>query len=43
MDTPELMAARLDAVEELLEGEHVFTWRAKRILASPRNCMEGIE
>ena len=41
-DRPELMANRLKAVEELLEAENSFTWQAKRILASPRNCMEGI-
>ena len=41
-DRPELMANRLQAVEGLLRRENPFTWRAKRILASPRNCMEGI-
>jgi len=42
-DTPELMADRLKVVEEFLDRENPFTRRARRILASPRDCMEGIE
>jgi len=41
-DTPELMAKRLGAVRGLLDEENRFTWRARRVLAAPRNCMEGL-
>jgi hypothetical protein len=41
MDTPELMRARLRAMERFVSGE-VDILRARTILAGTHNCMEGI-